>query len=596
MIGTEEIVNRYRQRQRLAGPMLGRMRELRDAVNGDVVIPLPEIDSSERPAVANLIAQGLDQTAMRIASTMPDVQCPALRPGIQVSEDRARSRRQAILGWWSMNRLGLVQRRRARWLIGYGSAPVVIRPDTRRHIPMWHARNPLTTFPPPESDLDPADCIFTFRRTLRWLQESYPEAAASLAKGREPKSDQPFDVLEYADADVHVLIVLGVVQNADASWTDPTAPGGAPFVELERVPNVSGICPVVIPGRLTLDRQAGQFDSLVGLFWTQAKLMALETIAVERSIFPDEWLISRPNEEAQIVKAADGLRGEIGRVMGGDLQTRPIQPGVQTYPTLDRLERAMRLTGGIPAEFGGESTSNIRTGRRGQAVLSAAVDFPIQEAQELLAAALQEENVRAIAIDKAHFGAMSKSYYFSWNGRKGRANYIPLDTFETDEQHVSYSYPGADINQLVIGIGQRQGMKTMSRKRGMELDPLVDDPETEHDLIIAEGLEDAMVQSLQQAVASGQMAPTDAARITELVVAQNKPLYSAILQAQTEAQERQAPAGGDGPVAPDSPEAQPGLTEAPTAPAGIEGPAPAQQNLSQLLSTLRRPQMALPTG
>lgn len=596
---TETIVSWFNERKMAMGPTLNRMRQLADAVNGDVIIPLPELDASERPAVANLIAQGLDQTAQRIASTLPNVNCPPVRPGFQVSEDKARKRRAAILGWWDMNKLNLIQRRRARWLIGYGCAPVVLRPHMKRRIPMWHARNPLTTYPPPDADMDPQDCIFTFQRPLSWLRKEYPDAILRLAKGRNPRPDDRFELLEFVDGEEHVLIAMG--RSSPYAWEpmDPEGGGGAPFVQLERLENKAGICPVVIPGRLSLDRQQGQFDSLVGLYWTQAKLMALETIAVERAIFPDEWLISRPGESAEIVNMADGLRGEVGKVSGGDLIPRPINPGVQTYPTIDRLERAMRLAGGIPAEFGGESTSNVRTGRRGQAVLSAAVDFPIQEAQELMASALQEENVRAIAIDRAHFGDMAKSFYFSWNGRQGRADYTPNEVFETDHNLVNYSFPGADINQLVIGTGQRIGMGTMSKRRGMELDPMIDDPEAEHDLIIAEGLEMAMVQSLQQMAASGGLAPADLSRITQLTVAQNIPLYEAVQQAQEEAQARQAPAGGAGPVDPNSPEAQMGLTESPTAPAGVEPIAEggrSMANLSQLLSNLRRPAMATPGG
>ena len=76
---------------------------------------------------------------------------------------------------------------------------------------------------------------------------------------------------------------------------------------------------------------------------------------------------------------ANGLTGEVGGLKGGTLRDSVVNPGFMTNPTIDRLERAQRLTAGIPAEFGGESGSNIRTGRRGEAVLSAVVDFPVQE-------------------------------------------------------------------------------------------------------------------------------------------------------------------------------------------------------------------------
>jgi len=71
-----EIVAIYGARAQASDQIKGRMRNLRDYYNGDVIVPLPEINSDEQSAVANLLAQGLDQTAMRIASTRPHLLPP----------------------------------------------------------------------------------------------------------------------------------------------------------------------------------------------------------------------------------------------------------------------------------------------------------------------------------------------------------------------------------------------------------------------------------------------------------------------------------------------------------------------------------------
>ena len=76
MKSVEEIISLYTARSRTNDSAKAKMRELRDYYNGDVVIPLPELNSDEKSAVANLLGQGLDQTAMRIASTSPDIYCP----------------------------------------------------------------------------------------------------------------------------------------------------------------------------------------------------------------------------------------------------------------------------------------------------------------------------------------------------------------------------------------------------------------------------------------------------------------------------------------------------------------------------------------
>lgn len=596
----EQIVNLYQSRKKAHAPRQAQMEEVRRAYNGNMTIPLPELDATEKPMVANLIAQGVDQTAMRIVSTMPNVTCPPMRPGFDRHEDNADDRRKAILGWWTMNRLELVQAKRARWLVTYASAPAMVRPDPRRRIPYWHARDPITALPPPGDDLTPTDMIFSFKKPLGWLRRIYPDAAAQLDVGPRDRSspDDEFVIIEYCDDEVMTQVVLGRSTDGtveSGAWGAAAPRHGRPYVELDRLPNKAKICPAVNPTRIGLDTPQGQFDGLVGLFWNQAMLMALEVIAVKRAIFEDEWIIGRPNETPQVITEADGLAGVRGELSGAVIQKLGSTPGVMTYQTLDRIERAMRLSGGIPAELTGESASNIRTARRGAQVLSSTIDFAIAEAQKIFEAALEEENVRAIAIDKAYFSG-DKSFYFSWNGMKGRGSYDPADLWVSDENEVRYAFPGADINELVVGIGQRRGMEMMSAYRGMELDPLIEDPELERRRIAAEGLSRAFVQGLQQQMSSGAIPPDDAAFIVEqLLTGKSESEAEAVMKAQKRAQARQAsqPSAGNAedPMAlpPGSPEAQLGLAAGPEgAGAAVPEPGPSMNNLADLMSTLRR--------
>lgn len=553
----EEIIGLLRERESQMEPARARMRALRDAYNGDVVVPLPELDESEQVAVANLVAQGLDQTAMRIASVMPDVIFPPTAEHTKGAQRKASIRRRAVLGWWQQNRMDLKLGRRARHLIGYASSTVSLRFNSKTGTPEWIVRDPLTSFPSPmfgPDDLEPYDCIFSYGRTLDWLKDRYPEASAVLRDGKNKGSDV-FELVEYLDGEETVLIAVGKSPQASASWS-PQAGYDPPIAEIERVRNRAGVCPVIIAGRVNLDRAQGQFDGMLGMYQTQAKLMALEVLAVQKGIFPDTWLVARPGETPQIVNTANGLTGEIGVLKGGELRDATLNPGFMTNPTIDRLERGQRLTAGIPAEFGGESATNIRTGRRGDAVLSAVVDFPVQEAQKMFAASLAAENKRAIALAKSYAGNKAKSFYVSWKGAKGPVDYTPNVHFDSDENVVMFSHPGSDINNLVIGAGQRIGMGTLSKRAFMQIDPLVDDAETEHDAVIAEALEQALLSSLATQASQGGIPPGDLARITELVRTDRAELADAIQQVQREAQERQAkevPAG--------TPESMPGLAQ-----------------------------------
>ena len=557
MKSPEEIVGLLRERESNLEPSFARMRRVRAAYDGDIVVPLPELDDNEQVAVANLLAQGLAQTAMRIASVMPDVVMPPTKDDQKQAEKRASTRRRAVLGWWQHNRMDIKLSKRARHMLGYASSPVSLRYDPKAGLPVWTVRDPLTTFPAPvfgPDDMAPYDTSFTYERTFSWLQDNYPEGAEKI-RHQDVQGADLYQLVEYCDPEETVLVAVGRDPRAQTTW-HRHADYSPPLAELERTVNRTGVCPVVVAGRINLDQPQGQFDQMLGMYQMQAKLMALEVLAVQKGIFPDTWLVSNPGETPQIVNTANGLTGEVGVLKGGTLRDSVVNPGFMTNPTIDRLERAQRLTAGIPSEFGGESGSNIRTGRRGEAVLSAVVDFPVQEARRMLAASLEVENKRAIALMKTYAGNRPQSFYVTMKGAKGVVDYTPNKDFDTDDNRVMFSHPGADMNDLVIGAGQRIGMGTMSKRSFMQIDPMVDDAEHEHDAVISESLEQALLASLQTQASQGALPPNDLARISELVRTDRAELADAVQKVQEEAQERQASQ-----VPPGSPELMPGIAQ-----------------------------------
>lgn len=589
----ETIVATYNDRLKAQHPWISKAREVRDLYNGDIVVPLPELEQAEKTAVANNIQLGIDQMGKRIASTVPNVYCPPVRANIKKSDDVSRTASSVLGGWWEANRLRIVLRRRARHFCGYATAPVSIMPDMERKIPRWVLRDPLNTFPAPGMDPDeitPTDCIFAYTRSYAWLHANYPDTMHELQKGAGCVSSTMFDLLEYNDAETNVLIVLGKDKDPN-DYTVST--GTAPSAELLRYPNATGMCLAVTPGRVTLDHPLGMFDGAVGLYQQQAMLMALQVMAATKGVFPDQWAVSNDQNVApEIITVADGTAGIIGQIKGGSIVNVQTNPAFTSLQVMDRLESNLKQEGGIPAEFGGQSATNIRTGRRGDAVMSATIDPTIQEAQEIFEYSLQEENRRAIAVAKAYWGSTSKSIYVG-RGKAARAKeYTPNEAFPTDNNLVSYAYAGADAAGLIIEIGQRIGMGTLSKKTGMQVDPMIDDWEQEHDQVIAEGLEAAMMQSVQQQAAAGAIPPADLARIMQLVASDEMDLAAAITKVQAEAQERQAT-----PVPEGAPAAQPGLAlPGAGAEAPIDEAQPGTQNLASLLTSLRRPQMALQSG
>lgn len=595
----EEITALYHERRRQRAPEFAVAEDVRRQYDGDIVIPLPGLDSNEKPGVANLLALGLDQTAMRLNSTQPDMYFSPTRPGRKEEKD-AETRHKAMINIHEANNLDIRDGRRARLFIGMGTAPMLITPDFRLRIPRYELLDPLRTYPAPTSDYDdmcPCDVIFSFDRPLRWLIQRYPEAAGRLARvrGELEKPDELFTILQYCDDEEIVMGVIGkrsdpIYERMDGSYWE-----GEPSVEMKRTVNKAGICPVVVPGRTTLARRHGQFDGMLGMFQQQAMLQALSVIATKKGVFPDEWVIARANETPEIIRVANGLKGVIGEIIGGDIKVQPTDPSYQTPQMIDRLERYQRVDGGVPAQFGGENPSNVRTGRASDAALGATIDFTVQEGQKVLARSRQYENKIAIAVDKAYWNA-PKSFYVSYKGETHPLEYKPKELWKTDEHKVKYAHAGVDENGRTIEIGQMLGMELIGKTTARRLHPLIEDPNKAGDEVVKEGIEKAILAGLQTAASQPGANIADFATIMKKVADGDIDLADAILQVQEEAQQRQAsqtsqgePAGVD----PNSPEAQPGLAApgqgAEAGIASVPGPTQGVANVAELFARTRQP-------
>ena len=578
MKSIDDIVSLYMARRQSQGDMLERMREIRDAYNYDLIIPLPEMDRNERPAIANLIHVTIEQMSMRVASTLPFVFYPPTKPGFKASEENARVKELATMGWWSGNKMPAKLRQRARWFYGYASSPVVIRPDSKKGYPRWEIRDPLSTYPAQTtdvSDMTPTDCIFAYIRERAWVSANYPKAANQINPSGKALPTDKYTLIEYHDENEVVLAIL-----------DETSAYGnqQSYTELTRYVQLTGQPQVVIPRRITLDRTQPQLTGLVGMQQAQARLQALDLIAIEKSVFPNLYLVSRPGEVAQFEAGPfDGRTGKISEISGGQIEKIPLDPGFSTTQAIDRLERNARVTAGSPANFGGESPTNIRTGRLGDSVISATIDFNIQETQELLAASMVEENKCAIAVAKAYFGNQKKSFYVNFAGTKANVDYVPNVVFDTDDNEVTFPYAGADANTMSQTGGQKIGMGTMSKRTYMQNDPQIGDATMEWDRITVEQLESSLLATVQQQVQQGQLAITDLAKITDLVSTNKMNLTEAFIKVHAEAQALQAQQ-----VQPTAPEAQPGIAAPGSgAQASIAGPTPGTSNLADLLKSLR---------
>lgn len=580
------IRTQYLERKNTSGRERAAAQLVRKVYDGDLQLVMPELETTERSQIANLILEGVDAYGQRIASTAPNTRFPVLKR-TKTDKKRAKEREQVLAAWHYGNRTDLQRRRRARHLVGSGMAPVLIRPGTDG-FPIWEVHDPINTFPAPgrPDELVPLDCIFSFQRSVGWLKANGYDLTGLRDK---LENHHLLTVLLHVDDDHLTLVALANESNAVES----------PAKVLQRVPNLAGVCTAVVPGRITLGRLQGQFDQLVGMHESQGLLWAMHLQALKRAIFPETWVQGEGNDRPNIVQVADPISGEIGIVENGRMATYRADPTVQTLQAMDRLERGQRLTAGTPAELGGESASNIRTGRRGEQVLASAIDFHIQEAQDLLAAAQQEENMAAIAIACAYWPTTPRELLVPWGD--GIVRYTPSELWPSpvSRMHrVYYVMAGSDANELVIGGLQRVGAGTYSKRSYMEVDPMVQDPDEEHRRVVIEGIEMAHLQSIQSQAAdpNGPYQPADLARLQELIIDQEMSLYEAEQKLQAEIQARQQ-AAADQQLPPEQMQpgnALPGAPGTAQAATGAPGPTEGQQGLASLFSSIRGVQAGVP--
>lgn len=598
--------------------MLDKRLKVLEQYNGDTQVVLPELDANEKPAVANLLNLGLDGFAQRGASTLPDIQYPSLRPGFDTWDEKARTSRKANLGWWEMNGMQMLEYKRWRYLLAFATAPVSIHPisanaSDKREMPFWRLRSPLNTYPAEtvdELDCEPTDYICSHTYSLAWLEERYPEQAAVLYKGRASavSRDMTFEVLEYNDAEETVIVAVGA-QRTDTrepgAWEEQDA-GSAAMVVLLRAPNRAGVCNLVVPGRIVLDKPIGQFDAMLHLFAGQAKMAAYEMISIDRSIFPTLYVQSHPNAPTRprIIRDADGRQGVIGLIENGIVQPITLNPGAQVPTAIDRLERAARLAANISPELGGESPTNVRTARRGASVLGSSMDMPLQENQEIMGNAKEAENYRAVATMKGYYGSKPSMFSIPRDGKVSKIAghpdvYTPNETFVTDTSTCKYAFLGADASSIPIEIGQRLGTGEISMQTAREKDPFVEDPELERDRTEEEGLLKALLGGMENQAAQGTLDPMVIARIVkEKRTRPGENLAEVYLKVHESMQAEQAqqaqppasgPAPGGMPGLPPGPatEQMPGASLPPGGQPSIPPPAPGQANLQDLVGALK---------
>jgi hypothetical protein len=168
-----EIVNARRQQQ---GPLLQQMIAIRDRYNGDYALPLPNGVEGELKAkiIPALLADGIDQPAMKASGSSPSFFFPAVDPTKEEgakSFDWAGKRRRAAAAVWHESQWLLLRRRMYRHIGGYA------RPASCWCRPQHEIPRIAQCDPPAYLSQSPEDVSFpqrwaVFARTVGWISRT----------------------------------------------------------------------------------------------------------------------------------------------------------------------------------------------------------------------------------------------------------------------------------------------------------------------------------------------------------------------------------------------------------------------------------------
>jgi hypothetical protein len=580
-----EIVAIVRQRQLNQGPLVGRMMQVRERYNGDVAFPSPVVEDrpAQDPGTPLLIADAIDNNALRAGGVLPGIFCPPLSGQDQTgpgSRQYASMRRHGLKAMWAASRANLQLRRAFRHHFGYATTALTVmwNDELAEPMPTFSARDPLGCYPEDRApeDLTPiANCAFVHGKSRDWILRKYPQAG--IDQGGvipiTPLQTNPtdlWDVAEWVDEHSRVIGVLGPRDGWVAEGGLTMAGDFAMFgTQLESFPNYAGRCTVVMPHAVTLDRILSQISNLVGTVDLYGRLQTLDFIATEKSIFPDLYVIGESG--VRLVDGAwhDGRTGktnilENASSVGALRQT----PDPTNRETISNLERSFRVSSGLVPQMGGETWSQMRTGRANDSIMASAVDPRIQEAHEVFAPELELVNELALDLWANHPACRGKTYsLYSGSEDSAIVEFEPTEHVETHHNVVTYAVPGSDLQGTTINLGQLVGAGMMSKRSARHKHPLISDPEAEERSILEEQLEEAAFASIAAKAQGGELPLEMLARIEKHSRAEPD-IFSALRKVDEEVRAEQAA----------MPEAPPGGPPLPEMQAGMDGmPLPAGQ-------------------
>ena len=384
----------------------GLLALLGDQIKGfqDYQIPVP-----------NLMMSGLEHLAQKIG------RIPNLKVDVPNDKDSDRARKKAekiariVTAYDDTQKLDLQMPQVGRWLPGYGFAVWVIREMKDANgtpYPCAELRDPYNCFPGYYgADQQPKEMAIVRRVPKTALSKAYPKSADKI----NSKDFYQANTLGIGNA-----YASAYTDSYNGSWANSNGEGDliAEYYNeegtyiyhmtsgtiLDFIPNPLDSGPsFVVAKKFAFDRLQGQYDQIIGLMASMAKINVMSIIAMEDAVFT-ETNISGEIESGQYRKG----RFAVNYLAPGTQVSKPASNvPYQIFQQIDRIERQLRVGGSYPVTDDSQSPLSFATGR-GLEELGASMSLMIREYHTVMSDAIEMIDAKRLEWDEKMYGGQSK--------------------------------------------------------------------------------------------------------------------------------------------------------------------------------------------
>lgn len=467
---------------------------------------MDNLDSSTLPA-PNLMLSALDRLAQKIGKV------PSLDVSITNGRDSQRNKikkdklERIVSAYDKIQNLKMQLPQVARWLPGYGFAVWVITTKTSPDgnvYPHAELRNPYDCFPGYMGNNQSPDELAIIQRVpIKQLIQLYPELK-SWFESQEDADSRDMYLNTSSDTSWENLSESGdvILEYMNLEGTYVLHMASRKIVDFVPNPLKSGPS-FVVAKRYSFDKLQGQFDQVVGLMASMAKINVLSVIAMEDAVFTETNVVGEI-ESGQYRKG----RNSINYLSPGSQVIKPVTNlPYQLFEAVGRLERQLRVVAGYPVQDDSISPNSFVTGR-GLEELESGVGAMVTEYHTIIENALQEIDSKRLELDEVLFGNNRKPISGTYKGASFAEEYTPSTdinkNYSTNRKFgamASFDAP----NKIVTGLQLLSAGIIDKETMQQEMDGLENLSQI-NERIIKEKTEDILYQTLLQQSQSGDKA------------------------------------------------------------------------------------------